>query len=91
MRKWKNHSFDCYCKQYCKVVETMSHIFKCERTREYLRINIGVHQDPNNYLWPDHKERNRTLAQFAAASFFIPEIMRCRLHGDTLSWRRTRF
>ena len=45
----------------------------------------------DHYLWSDHKKRNRILAQFSAASFFIAEIMRYRLHGDKLLWRRTRF
>ena len=44
-----------------------------------------------HYLWSDHKKRIRILAQFSAASLSIVEIMRCRLHGNKLSWRRTRF
>ena len=31
------------------------------------------------------------MAQFAAASFVIAEIMKGRLTGDKLSWRRTKF
>ena len=75
------------------VVKTMSHNFKCEKTRVYLSINVGVQRVygiksllGDHYLWSDHKKRNRILAQFAAASFFIAEIMRCRLHGNKLSW-----
>ena len=30
-------------------------------------------------------------AQFPAASFIIFEIMRCWLHDNKLSWRRTKF
>ena len=45
----------------------------------------------DHYLWSDHKKKNQILAQFAAASFVIAEIMRCRLHGDKLSWRHTNF
>ena len=44
----------------------------------------------DHYLWSDHKKRNQILAQFAAASFIIAEIMRCRLHGKKLCWRRTK-
>ena len=40
------------------------------------------------YTWKVHRQRNRILAQFAVASFYISEIMRCRLHGYKLSWRR---
>ena len=55
-------------------------------TLEYIKSLVDDH-----YLSSDHKKRNRALAQFAAASFIIPEIMRCRLHSNKLSWRRTRF
>ena len=64
----------CYCKQCCKVIETMSHIFECEKTREYLdklSINVGIQRVygvksilGDHYLWSDHKKRNRILAQF---------------------------
>ena len=27
IRTWKNQSWDDYCKQYCKVIETMAHNF----------------------------------------------------------------
>ena len=43
------------------------------------------------YCWSDHKKRSQILAQFAAASFAIAEIMKGRLTGDRLSWRRTKF
>ena len=39
----------------------------------------------------DHKKRSQILAQFAAASFVTAEIMKGRLTGDKLSWRRTKF
>ena len=90
-----------YCKQCCKVIETTAHIFECEKTRAYLdklSLNTGLHRIYNiksllgdHYLWSDHKKRNQILAQFVAASFLIAEILRCRLHGDKLSWRRTKF
>ena len=71
-------------------------------TRLYLdklSINVGVQRVygiksllGDHYLWSDHKKKKtRILAKFTAASFFIAEIMRCRLQGDKLSWRRTRF
>ena len=41
--------------------------------------------------WSDHKKRNQILAQFAAASFVIAEIMKGQLTGDKLSWRQTKF
>ena len=83
------------------MIETTAHIFECKKTRAYLdalSLNTGLHRIYNlksllgdHYLWSDHKKRNQILAQFAAASFVIAEIMRCRLHGDKLSWRRTKF
>ena len=101
IRNWKNQNWDGYCKQCCKVIETTAHIFECEKTRAYLdalSLNTGIHRIYNlksllgdHYLWSDHKKRNQILAQFAAASFVIAEIMRCQLHGDKLSWRRTKF
>ena len=33
----------------------------------------------DHFQWSDHKKRSQILAQFAAASFIIVEIMRCRL------------
>ena len=51
-----------------------------------LKILLGDH-----YLWSDHKKRSQILAQFEATRFVITEIMRCRLHGDKLSRRRTKF
>ena len=42
-------------------------------------------------FWSDHKKRSQILAQFAAASFVIAEIMKGRLNGDKLRWRRTKF
>ena len=70
----------------------MSHIFECEKTREYLdklSTNVGIHRVydikslfGDHYLWSDHKKGKRILAQFLAASFFIAEIIRCLLHGD---------
>ena len=38
-----------------------------------------------------YKKRNQILAQFAAASFVIAEIIICWLHSDKLCWRRTKF
>ena len=79
----------------------MSHIFECEETKEYLDklgINVGILRVygvksllGNHYLWSDHKKRSSLLADFSAVSFFIAEIIRCQLHGDKLSWSRTRF
>ena len=79
----------------------MSHIFECEETKEYLDklgINVGILRVygvksllGNHYLWSDHKKKSRILADFSAVSFFIAEIIRCQLHGDKLSWSRTRF
>ena len=42
---WKNQSWDGYCKQCCKVIETTAHIFECEKTRAYLdtfSLNTGI-------------------------------------------------
>ena len=79
----------------------MSHIFECEETKEYLDklgINVGILRVygvksllGNHNLWSDHKKRSSLLADFSAVSFFIAEIIRCQLHGDKLSWSRTRF
>ena len=79
----------------------MAHIFECEKTRAYLdtlSLNIGLHRIYNiksllgdHHLWSDHMKRSQILAQFAAASFVIAEIMKGRLTGDKLSWRRTKF
>ena len=101
IRNWKNQSWDGYCKQCCKVIETTAHIFECEKTRAYLdalSINTGIHRIYNlksllgdYYCWSDHKKRSQIQAQFAAASFVIAEIMKGRLTGDRLSWRRTKF
>ena len=87
--------------QCYKVIETTAHIFECEKTRAYLdtlSINTGVQRIygiksllGDHFLWSDHKKRSQILAQFAAASFIIAEIMRCRLHVDKLCWRRTKF
>ena len=87
IRTWKNNSWDGYCKQCCKVVKTMSHIFECEKTREYLdnlSMNVVVQRVyglksilGDHYQWSDHKMRNRILAQFSVSSFIISEIMRC--------------
>ena len=44
---WKTQSWDGYCKQCCKVIETTAHIFGCEKTRAYLdalSINTGIHR-----------------------------------------------
>ena len=51
-----------------------------------LKILLGDH-----FFWSDHKKRSQILAQFAAASFVIAEIMKGLLTGDKLSWRRTKF
>ena len=79
----------------------MAHIFECEKTRAYLdalSLNTGIHRIYNlksllgdYYCWSDHKKRSQIQAQFAAASFVIAEIMKGRLTGDRLSWRRTKF
>ena len=76
----------------------MAHIFECEKTRAYLdtiSLNTGIQRIYNIKsllcLWFYHKERNQILAQFAGASFVIAEIMKGRLIGDKLSWRRTKF
>ena len=37
------------------------------------------------------RKKKQILAQFAAASFVIAEIMRCRPHGDKLCWTHTKF
>ena len=76
-------------------------LHQCEKTKEYLdtlSINTGVQRVyglksllGDHYLWSDHKKKNQILAQFAAASFIIAEIMQCQLHGNKLSWRRIRF
>lgn len=61
----KNQSWDGYCMQCCKVDETVSHIFKCVKTREYLdklSINVEIQRvygvkrllgDSDQYLWSD--------------------------------------
>ena len=36
IRNWKNYSWDAICQQCRKVIETMSHILECEKTKEYL-------------------------------------------------------
>ena len=63
-----------------------------------LSLNTGVQKIyglksllGDHYLWSDHKKRNQILDQFAAASFVVAEIIRCRLYGDKLYWRRTKF
>ena len=50
-------------------------------------------QEPVRRSWSMvwSQKRNQILAQFAAASFVIAEIMKGRLTGDKLSWRRTKF
>ena len=45
----------------------------------------------DHFLWSDHKKRSQILAQFTAAIFIIADIMRCRLHGDKLCSRSTKF
>ena len=62
-----------------------------------LSINTGIQRIygiksllGDHYLWSDHKKRSQILAQFAAASFVIAEIIRCQLH-DKPSLRRTNF
>ena len=40
------------------------------------------------YTWKVHRPRNSILAHFTVASFYISEIMGCRLHGNKLSWRQ---
>ena len=101
IRNWKKQDWDGYCKQCCKVIETTAHILECEKTREYLdalSLNTGLHRIYNlksllgdHFQWSDHKKRNQILAHFAAASFVIAEIIKGRLTGDKLSWRRTKF
>ena len=81
--------------------QTMAHIFECEKTKAYLdtlSLNTGLHRIYNlksllgdHDQGSDHKKRNQILAQFTAASFVIAEIMKGRLTGDKLSWRRTKF
>ena len=98
---WKNNSWDGYCKQCCKVVETMSHIFECEKDQENLDtlgMNVSVQRVygvqtllGDHYLWSDHKKRSRVFTQFSATIFFIAEIMRCWLNDDEFSWWRTKF
>ena len=63
-----------------------------------LSFNTGLHRIYNlksllgdHDQWSDYKKRNQILAQFAAASFVIAEIMKGWLTGDELSWRRTKF
>ena len=79
----------------------MAHISECEKTRAYLdalSLNTGIHRIYNlksllgdHHHWSDHKRRSQILAQFAAASFVIADIMKGRLTGDKLSWRRAKF
>ena len=101
IKTWKNQSWDGYCNQCYKEIEIPAHIFECEKTIAYLdalSLNKGVQGIygiksllGDHYLWHAHKKRSQILAQFPAASFIIAEIMRCRLHGDMLYWRRTKF
>ena len=35
----------------------------------------------DHYLWSDHKKRNQILAQFAAASFVVAEIINVKYNG----------
>ena len=63
-----------------------------------LSLNTGIHRIYNlksllgdYFCWSDHKKRTQILAQFAAASFAIAEIMKGWLTGDRLSWRRKKF
>ena len=54
-------------------------------------MNVGAQRVCGLKTLLGEQQRNRTLAQFTVSSFFIAEIIRCRLHGDKLSWLRTRF
>ena len=38
-----NQSWDGYCKQCYKVIETTAHIFECEKTKAYLDTLLGDH------------------------------------------------
>ena len=70
IRNWKNQNWDGYCKQCCKVIETMASIFNCEKTRAYLdalSLNTGLHRIYNlksllgdHYLWSDHKKGTKS-------------------------------
>ena len=83
------------------VIETIRHIFTCEKTREFLdnlHIQLHVHRVGgtstilgDHYLWMDFKQRDTVLTQFVVSTFYITDIMQSRLTGDPLSWRRTRF
>ena len=45
IRTWEKQSWDGYCKQCCKAIETTAHIFECEKTQAYLdmlNLNTGV-------------------------------------------------
>ena len=62
---------DGYCKQSCKVVETMSDIFECEKNFEYLNklsLNVGVQRVyglksllGDHYQWSDHERDSESL------------------------------
>ena len=98
IRTSKNKKWDGYCKQCCKVIEVMSHIFEYEKNLDKLSMNEGVQRVyglksllGDHYQWYVQKKRNRILAEFSVSNFFIADIMRGRVHCDKLCCRRTRF
>ena len=68
--------------------------FSAARTQLSFYAQCSAHF---NVFWPSSRarfcedRRSQILAQFAAASFVIAEIMKGRLTGDKLSWRPTKF